>query len=133
MENQKSRNAISNFNIPVVDFDRAVKFYSELLDYELQIMEFGGARLGLFQYDHAQGGLGGALLCDGNSKPSTTGTIVYLVAGDDLQQALDRMPDPSKDRLARIVVPKSNLGPGMGYFAIIDDSEGNRVGLYSPQ
>lgn len=132
MEKKTKRNAISNFNIPVLDFDRAVEFYSHLLDYELQVMEFGGAKLGLFEYDHAQGGLGGALLYDGISKPSTTGTIVYLVAGDDLQQALDRMPDPSIDSTSGIIVPKSNLGPGMGYFAIIDDSEGNRVGLYSP-
>lgn len=132
MEKKKRRNAISNFNIPVLDFDRAVRFYTHLLDYELQVMEFGGARLGLFEYDHEQGGLGGALLYDGKSKPSTTGTIVFLVAGDDLQQALDRMPESSQDNAPKIVVPKSNLGPGMGYFAIIDDSEGNRVGLYSP-
>ncbi len=132
MQKQKRRNAISNFNIPVLDFDRAVKFYSKLLDYDLQVMEFGGAKLGLFEYDHEQGGLGGALLHDGKSKPSTTGTIVYLVAGNDLQHALDRMPDASDEVASRVIVPKSNLGPGMGHFAIIDDSEGNRVGLYSP-
>ncbi len=120
------KNSISNFNIPVIDFDRAVNFYSYLLGYDLQIMEFHNSRLGVFQFDPESGGVGGALIKDENAKPSKEGTIVFLHAGEDLQKSLDRI---RKNTV--IVSEKSSLGPDMGYFAIIEDTEGNRVGLYS--
>ncbi|MEO1049725.1 MAG: VOC family protein [Bacteroidota bacterium] len=122
------KNAIQNFNIPVVEFERAVQFYSTLLNYEIQTTDFNGIKLGFFACDHENGGVGGTLLSDPSATPSKMGTMVFLHAGEDLQQALDRMPDTGD-----VVVPKSPLGPNMGFFAIFDDSEGNRVGLFSTQ
>lgn len=119
--------AIQNFNIPVINFDRAHQFYSRLLGYELQRMEFNGIKLGIFNFDKKKGGVGGALICDSSSKPSMEGTIVYLDTGNNLQENLDNM----KMENMTIMVPKTALGPNMGFFSIIIDSEGNKVGLYS--
>lgn len=121
------KNAIQNFNIPVLDFERACQFYSRLLGNDLQKMEFHGVQLGVFPSDHANGGVGGALLCDNKAKPAKEGTIVFLNAGEDLQDCLDRMEGTT----LVLIQPKTSLGPNMGFFALFDDSEGNRVGLYS--
>ena len=37
-------NAVQNFQIPVVDFDRALKFYNRVMGYDLKIMEFQGTK-----------------------------------------------------------------------------------------
>lgn len=120
-------NAIQNFQIPVFDFQRAHKFYSFLMGYELEVMEYAGARLGIFQYDAEKGGVGGNLIQSEGLKPSAEGTMVYLDAGNDLQPHLDRTLKAGGE----VLVEKTSLGPEMGFFAIIKDTEGNSVGFYS--
>lgn len=118
--------SIQNFQIPVLDFERAHKFYNALMGYDLQVMESPDFKLGIFQFDE-QKGVGGCIIRSKDLKPSKTGTLVYLHAGQDLQPYLDRI----KKAGGGVFAEKAPLGPGMGYYAIIDDTEGNRVGLYS--
>lgn len=120
------KNAIQNFQIPVVDFDRALEFYNNLMGYELQVMEFQGYKMGIFQYD-TNGGVGGTIIKAEWLEPSTNGTLVYLNVGEDLSPYLDRISSTK----GKMLFPKTELGPGMGFFGIFEDSEGNRVGLYS--
>lgn len=120
--------AIQNFQIPVIDFDRAHKFYSELMGYELQVMETPEFRLGVFQFDGSKG-TGGCIIQSEGLEPSKKGTMVYLHTGQNLQPFIDRM----KDAGGLVFVEKTQLGPGMGFYGIIEDTEGNRVGLYSDQ
>ncbi|NHF61375.1 VOC family protein [Flavobacteriaceae bacterium TP-CH-4] len=119
-------NAIQNFQIPVTDFERAHKFYSNILGYELQIMETPDYKLGIFQFDFNKG-VGGSIIKSEGMVPSDKGTMVYLHTGEDLQPVADRVRDAG----GQISINKSALGPNMGYFAIIEDTEGNKVGLYS--
>ena len=119
------QHAIQNFQIPVVDFARARTFYSSVMGYDLEVMETPQFQLGIFQSD--SGGVGGTIIKSEELTPSSTGTMVYLHAGEDLQPHLDRIEKAG----GSIDVPKAQLGPGMGYFAIFRDTEGNRVGLYS--
>ncbi len=120
-------NAIHTFQIPVKDFDRAIKFYNTLMNYELSVMDFSGAKLGAFKYDHAAGGIGGCIIKSDKLSPSSRGTMVYLDTGSDLQPYLDRVTPAGGE----IQVEKTQLGPGLGFYAIIIDSEGNKIGLYS--
>ncbi len=120
-------NAIQNFQIPVIDFQRACNFYSTLMGYDLEVMEYAGAKLGLFKYNAEKGGVGGNLIQSEGLKPSADGTMVYLHAGNDLQTHLDRTVKAG----GMVQVEKTSLGPDMGFFAIIKDTEGNLVGLYS--
>ncbi len=122
----KTYSAIQNFQIPVSDFERAHSFYSKVMNYELNKMEYGNSKLALFQFDQ-RNGIGGTLIKSEGLEPSKKGTMIYLHAGNDLQPFLERV----RANGGQVINEKTPLGPDMGYFAIFDDTEGNRVGLYS--
>ncbi len=121
------KNSIQNFQIPVIDFERAYDFYCKVMDYELQKLSHDNATMGIFRFDTSSGGVGGTIIKSEGLKPSKEGTMVYLNAGDDSQPYLDRVVQNG----GSIFVEKTPLGPNMGCFAIFDDVEGNRVGFYS--
>jgi len=106
--------------IPASDHARAVAFYSKLLDTPIEPGETQG-----MPYSFLPDGLG-ALSSAEHVSPSANGVTVYLHMGDDLAPALARVTEAG----GQIIVPKSPLGPE-NFFAIIHDTEGNRIGLYS--
>lgn len=113
------------FEIPVVDLDRAQRFYEQALDKPLTREQMGEGELAVFPY----GGMpnsSGALLRHPKCSPSADGSIVYLSVVD-LAIVLERLQGLG----AETIVPRTALPEGMGYFAQFRDSEGNRVGLWS--
>ncbi len=124
----ESRNAINWFEIPVSDFNRAKKFYETLFDFQMPEMDMDGAKMGILLHDQEGGKVGGAIVHNPSMyKPNGDGTLVYLNAQPDLQLVIDKVEKAG----GRIYVPKTPIGGDMGYFAIIADTEGNRVGLHS--
>ena len=120
------KNAVSWFEIPVKNFDEARKFYQAIFDFDMPEMQMGPNRMGILL--HEQGaGVGGAIVAGEWYEPNMSGTMVYLSANPDLRAVLDRVGKAG----GSILVPKTNIGDNMGYFAIIRDCEGNRVGLHS--
>ena len=120
--------AINWFEIPVADFDRAKKFYETIFAYQMPESQMGPARMGFLLYDFQNGGRGGAIVHNPEFySPSTNGTLVYLNSEPDLQPVLDRVEKAG----GRITKLKSDIGQGLGYWALIEDSEGNRVALHS--
>ncbi len=69
----------------------------------------------------------GALFKNPAMQPAAQGTLVYLNAGQTLEPWLARVAAAG----GRVVLPKVTLPDGMGCFAHIIDSEGNRVGLHA--
>ncbi len=122
------KNAASYFSIPAEDFERAKKFYESLYDQKFQIMEDNGDTMLMLPGDLEHGGVAGAITKGPNRKPSREGTLVYLNFEGDLQKILDR----AKEAGATIDTPKTAI-PDMGFYGIIIDSEGNRVGLWSAE
>ncbi len=121
------RDAITWFEIPARDLERAQRFYEALLEQPLRREAMGGATMAVFPA--AEDGAKGCLHSGaGALQPSAEGTLVYLDAGPSLDAALARATAQG----ARIATPRTALPPGMGYFAHIVDIEGNRVGLHSP-
>lgn len=59
--------------------------------------------------------------------PGAAGTTIYLKAGKDLAASLARVPAAG----GKVVLPKTFIKEGSGYFAIMIDTEGNSVGLHS--
>jgi uncharacterized protein len=120
------RDAISWFEIPVRDLERAQRFYEAVLERPLKPEAMGTERMAVFPADEgrAQGclHLGAAPVA-----PSADGTRVYLDASPSLDAALARVPRVG----GRIVTPKVALPEGMGFFAHVADSEGNVVGLHA--
>jgi predicted enzyme related to lactoylglutathione lyase len=116
--------AVNWFEIPAADMTRAVKFYETIFAVSLR-REMIGDELAIFPSDEA--GVGGCVMHSANSQPSADGTVVYLNAEPSIDTVLDRVAKSG----GKIVVPKTALPPGMGFFAHIMDTEGNRVGLHA--
>ncbi len=125
--------ALHWFEIPVGDIQRAVSFYSTVLDTEIPVMDLRqqmGSMIGMLPN---RDGVGGALVQNSQHGyvPSEQGTLVYLVVDGSLEQTLSRVePAGGKTQL-----PKTPLGEGEsgGFVAWITDTEGNKVGLYSAE
>lgn len=121
-------NALNWFEIPVADFARAKKFYETIFDYQMPENTMGKAKMGFLLYDFKGGKVGGAIVHNPDLyTPSTNGTLVYLNCQPDLQPVLDKV-EPAG---GKILTPKTSIGQDLGYWAMITDSEGNRVALHS--
>jgi uncharacterized protein len=118
--------AVSWFEIPTTNFERAVRFYEGLLQITLTHDEMQGVKNAFFPYTQGQG-IGGALTDAPYAKPHTDGGIIYLAV--PTMVAFDRALSKLADLGGQLVMPKTAIGPN-GHFALITDSEGNRVGLH---
>lgn len=121
----KQTSAISWFQVPATDFSRAVKFYSTVLQKPLREEAMLGERMAIFPYD--QSGVGGAVTQAEYLQPSLDGNNVFLLVEDELDTALERVESAG----GHVMTPKTKLGEDMGHFAVICDTEGNRIGLHS--
>ncbi len=117
---------ISIFEIPASEISRAINFYQAILDIEIEEMKMPGMQTGIFPYEGQMAP--GVILQAEGYKPSSDGVTLYLNGGDDLQVILDKVAQHG----GKIVTPKTPHADGSGYFAIFLDSEGNRMGLSSP-
>lgn len=120
-------NAVSWFEIPVADFDRAKQFYSTIYDFDMPVMDMGAVKMGILLHHRDNGGVGGAIMSGEMYVPSKQGSRVYLNAGNDLNIVLNRVEAAG----GKVVLPKSFLGDSMGHMAVIEDTEGNYVSLHS--
>jgi uncharacterized protein len=122
------QHSINWFEIPVADLSRAMTFYAAMTGTSLRREAFGapGEEMAIFEVE-TQEGITGCLLCSPDAQPAQNGTTVYLSAEPSVDAWLARV-EPAG---GRILTPKTALPPGMGFFAHILDSEGNRVGLHA--
>ena len=68
--------------------------------------------------------LSGAIVQGEDYKPSTDGVIAYLNGGNNLQNLLDKV----ENNKGKVIAPKSQISPEMGYFGMFIDTEGNENG-----
>jgi hypothetical protein len=120
-----ANNVVSWFEIPAGDLDRAVGFYEKIFGKTLKREAFGPVQMAVFPYQ--QPGVSGAVVHGGPYEPGQTkGTVVYIDCDGQLDAVLSRVTGAGGE----IAFPKTEL-PGMGAYAHILDTEGNRVGLHS--
>jgi len=121
-----NKHAISWFAIPVTDLERARTFYSTLLDITMPDLVTPAGTCAVFP--QMETGISGSLNPFMGFKPSAdSGVTIWLNAGDDLQRPLDRVAAAG----GKVLQPKEQIGE-FGYIAMILDTEGNRIGLHSP-
>jgi predicted enzyme related to lactoylglutathione lyase len=118
--------AVNWVEIPVVDFDRAKKFYSTIYDYEMPEMMMGPNRMGFLLFKQ-EGGVGAAIVKGEGYTPVKNGAKVYLNGGADLNIVLNRISKAG----GKVILEKTVVAPGLGHFAIFEDSEGNILSLHS--
>ena len=122
------KHAISWFEIPAKDINRAQKFYETIFDITMLPIDLAQIQMRLFPIEN-QMNIGGAVVYnDQFYKPSTTdGPLVYLNGNPDLKNILVKIEAAG----GKIIVPKTQISPDHGYMALFIDSEGNRMALHS--
>lgn len=123
------KNAISWFEIPATDIDRAQKFYETIFDMKMNAMDFGSMKMRMFPIDDPMTQIGGTLVDSGGfHKPSATdGPLIYLNGNPDLQIILDRVEAAG----GKVIVPKSTISDEYGDMGVFIDTEGNRIALHN--
>jgi predicted enzyme related to lactoylglutathione lyase len=122
------KNAISWFEIPATDLDRAQKFYETIFDISLVPLDTPNLKMRMFPLEDMNGVGGSVNYAEGFYKPSATdGPLIYLNANPDVQIVLDKIEAAG----GKIIVPKTQISPEYGYMAVFIDSEGNRIALHS--
>ena len=121
------KNAISWFEIPSTQLDKAQAFYEAVLECKLRREPMGPSEGAVFPYE-AETGVGGAILAGPTAPaPASAGTLIYLDASPSLDAALVRTVKAG----GKVALPRQALPPGLGFFAHITDLDGNRVGLHA--
>jgi predicted enzyme related to lactoylglutathione lyase len=118
-----TKNAITWFEILTTDLERAAKFYEAVLGVSLKRENFMGTPHAIFTVE----GVGGALIHDPKRPPVAGGTTVYLLA-PDLEGALGKVEKAG----GKVLLGKTAIGDP-GSIAIVQDTEGNFVGLHAPK
>ena len=118
-----NKKIITWFDIPAIDIQRAVGFYNKVLGLSLEVVEKGGHTIALFSENPEI--TGGSITQSETNSPADGGTIVYFFV-DDLDGTLSRIENAG----GKIVKPKAEITNEHGFYAIINDTEGNRIGLH---
>jgi len=119
------KNVINWFEIPAEDFERAVKFYNSILDIELNLNNINGILMGMWPFEDVYNA--GAVVKDPKHQPGGDGVRIYLNAEGSMDAILERV----EKKGGKIVQAKTFINPENGYFSLIQDSEGNVIGLHS--
>ena len=111
-------------DIPVIDLDRAIAFYTAVLGAPVTKEEGQpGSEFGLLPHDD---NASGCLTVCGDNQPSLTGPLIYLSVDGRLDAAVEAVIAHG----GQIVQARHEIG-AYGYRAVIVDSEGNRIALHS--
>ena len=113
-------------DIPVIDLDRAIDFYAAILNGPVQKIDEHGFIFGLLP--HTQDNVSGCLSVMSDRKPSKDGPLVYL----NLEGQLDKAIEAATKHGGEVLKQTEQIGP-YGHRAIILDTEGNAVALYSKE
>lgn len=111
-------------DIPVLDLDRAIKFYSAVLGFPVSKQQYPGMAIGLLPGEDPDAT--GCLHVSETDSPSDHGPLVYLSCKGRLDEAIAAVEPHG----GKVLKPKHPIGP-FGFRAMILDTEGNRVALHS--
>ncbi|KUJ56139.1 MULTISPECIES: VOC family protein [Bacteroidota] len=115
-------NIITWFELPVNDFDRARKFYENVLEISLTQMENEGFKSLAFPFDGSN--VSGSLVQNlGNGQNNSI--MLYFNAGQKLSPALERV----KVNNGKIIMETMRIKSGV--IAQVLDSEGNKIALFA--
>lgn len=113
--------------IYTADLQRARRFYEAVLQVELSPMPSPkpGLEMLAFPMEVTRYGAGGALARMEGVSPGTGGTLIYFGCADCAAAAARVAAAGGK-----VIADKFSIGE-FGFIAIIEDSEGNTIGLHS--
>lgn len=111
----------------VADMTRAKAFYQAVFQKDMQDLPMpdGDMQMCRFAWEDDAYGAPGALVRSAHMGPGTGGTLVYLSSADCAVEVA-RVEHAG----GKVCQPKRAIGE-YGFIAIIQDSEGNTIGLHS--
>jgi predicted enzyme related to lactoylglutathione lyase len=124
----KNANTLNWFELPAANITRAIKFYESVFDISMHEMgEMMGMKMAGFPADPMSGKVGGGIVQGPMHTPSQDGAVVYLNANPSIQTIIDRIEAAG----GKVIMPRTQISPEIGYMAFFVDTEGNRVGLHA--
>jgi predicted enzyme related to lactoylglutathione lyase len=125
------RNPVSHFEIYADNPDALARFYTSVFDWKVEEMP-GNGNYKLVQTVDVDdrrmatqaGGINGGIMK--RPDPSAPNIINYVTV-ESLEGALERA-----NKLGAKVMKEKSSVPGMGWFAILSDPEGNPFALWQP-
>ena len=121
-------NPVGWFEIYVKDMGRAKKFYETVFDVKLEALgtpESSVDEMWSFPMTRDGSGAAGALVTMRNGGPSGNGTIVYFTSNDCAVEA-----KRAKTNGGKVFKDKTSIGQ-YGFITLVEDTEGNMVGVHS--
>ena len=120
-------NMVGWFEIPVVNMERAKKFYETVFNITISVHELDGLIMGWFPSAPGKSGAMGSLVKHDLYIPSDTKGPVLYFSCKDLSNELNRVGGAG----GAILRSKKEIGEGHGFMALVKDTEGNRIALHS--
>jgi len=120
---QKKSNPVVYFEIPVIDMDRATKFYSTVFNFKFDTTIIDNNEMALFPFTQVNSGISGALAKGEIYKPTKDGVLIYFNTAN-----MDETLRLANTNGGKILYPKTDNG--IGLVAEFEDTEGNRIALY---
>ena len=122
------RNIITWFEIPSADINRAKAFYEALLETSIgDVQDFGGLKMAAFARPENSSATTGTIVQHPQYTPSHQGSLLYFDGEKDLAPMLARV-EPAG---GKILQPKTLISPTIGHMALFEDTEGNRMAIFS--
>lgn len=124
-EETSMHNPVGWFEIYVQDMARAKRFYHEVFDANFIRLQGDGVDVESFEMHDGAHGISGALVQMEGFPSGQNSVLVYFICDDCAQQV-------AKATMAggRLVKPKTSIGQ-YGHIALVNDTEGNLIGLHS--
>lgn len=128
------------FEIPALDFERAVKFYSEVLRVDFERVVLMGVTHGIFP---RKGAFAGGAIVPAKEPITTSSAPLLFFKVNDMTSTLKAVTVLGGEIISpktimrregadgRTMIPETLIDNNQGYYAVIRDTEGNRIALYS--
>jgi uncharacterized protein len=111
-------NKLCFFEIPADDPEKLQHFYSDLFQWSF---ERGSSGFRYYRIHTGEESLKGGI----TARQDPEHTLINYVKVDSVDDSLSR----AQSLGALVVIPKKSV-PGIGWYAVVKDPEGNRLGLW---
>jgi hypothetical protein len=119
------KNPVGWFEIPVKDMARAKAFYEHVFALKLEEHQMGPQSMAWFPMQEGVTGSAGSLVKGEGYQPSLEGVLVYFTTPD-----IDATLSRAKEKGGQVITEKTSIGEH-GFYALVQDTEGNLIGLHS--
>lgn len=116
-------NPVVYFEIPVLDIERAVRFYGAVFNLQFEKEIIDSNEMALFPFVQHASGISGALAKGEIYKPTINGVLIYFATN-----TIDATLELATANGGQILYPITDNG--IGLVAEFEDTEGNRIALF---